>query len=116
MNGADSIITSGKSRKELTIRTSIDDEDCIQVGICDNGIGIKPEIEYNLFSPFFTSKPDGMGMGLTICRGIIEMHEGQIWAENNSNGGATFYFSLPRKKVELQYEREGRKADSIYSR
>jgi two-component system sensor kinase FixL len=116
MNGSESTMASGKSRKELTIRTSNDDEDYIQVAICDNGIGIKPEIENNLFCPFFTSKPEGMGMGLTICRSIIEMHQGQIWASNNSNEGATFYFSLPRKKVEMKNERKGRQADSIYSR
>ena len=86
------------------------------MGICDNGIGIKPEIENDLFSPFFTTKSEGLGIGLKICRGIIEMHNGQIWAENNSNGGATFYFSLPRKKVEMKHESEGRQADSIYSR
>ena len=116
MNGSESVMASGKAKKELSIRTSIDVEDYIQVAICDNGVGIKPEIEKNLFSPFFTTKPEGMGMGLTICQNIIEAHRGQIWASNNSNKGATFYFSLPREKVEMQNGSEGRQADSIYSR
>ena len=59
------------------------------------GIGVDENSMHRLFSAFFTTKPDGMGMGLSICRSIIESHGGRIWASRNSGPGATFHFTLP---------------------
>jgi signal transduction histidine kinase len=61
----------------------------------DSGIGIDPENVSHLFNSFFTTKPGGMGMGLSICRSIIEAHEGRLWASPSTTGhGATFQFTL----------------------
>jgi len=72
-------------------------QDCrgLIVTFRDSGPGIDPEYEAQLFNAFFTTKPDGMGMGLSICRSIIEAHGGRIWASRNDEGGATFQFTLP---------------------
>src|SRR5467141_3447590 len=61
----------------------------------DAGIGFKPEERDRLFEAFYTTKPNGMGMGLAISRSIIEAHAGRLWAEPNSGPGATFLISLP---------------------
>jgi len=61
----------------------------------DAGIGFKPEAMDRLFEAFYTTKPDGMGMGLAISRSIIEAHGGRLWAEGNSSRGATFHLTLP---------------------
>jgi hypothetical protein len=64
------------------------------VSVSDSGTGIDEAKKEQVFEPFFSTKKDGLGMGLRICRSIIEEHDGRIWAENNPDGGATFSFSL----------------------
>jgi two-component system sensor kinase FixL len=61
----------------------------------DSGMGVAPERMAGLFEPFFTTKANGLGMGLSICRSIIESHSGKLWAEVNPTGGMTFRFTLP---------------------
>jgi signal transduction histidine kinase len=65
------------------------------VSVQDSGIGIEPEAMEQLFETFYTTKPDGMGMGLSISHSIIESHGGRLWANCNDGPGATFYFTLP---------------------
>ncbi|MBN1869844.1 MAG: GHKL domain-containing protein [Candidatus Omnitrophica bacterium] len=84
--------------RELLIRTSRKDTDTIMVEVRDSGCGIPEENMTKLFSHFFTSKPDGLGMGLSISRSIIEAHGGRLEAKNNPDGGATFYFTVPVDK------------------
>ena len=67
----------------------------MQIAVADSGPGIPVDSLPKLFEHFFTTKKDGMGMGLSIARTIVEAHHGQIWAENNSGSGATFYFTVP---------------------
>jgi signal transduction histidine kinase len=67
----------------------------VLVAVRDWGPGLAPEHLERLFEAFYTTKPDGMGMGLSICRSIIEAHGGRLWASANPAGGAVFQFTLP---------------------
>ena len=67
----------------------------VEISVSDSGRGIDPANLARIFEPFFTTKPKGIGMGLSISRGIIEAHGGRLWAENNPGAGATFRFTLP---------------------
>jgi len=87
-----------KDSHDLIIRTSRKDSDTILVQVKDSGSGILPEHMNKLFTHFFTSKPDGLGMGLSISRSIVEAHGGHLDAVNNPDRGATFYFTLPVDK------------------
>ena len=82
-------------RKELTVRTRTTADDRLEVAVEDTGPGISEDIAPNLFQPFVTSKANGMGIGLSISRRIIESHGGELTADRNPAGGATFAFSLP---------------------
>jgi two-component system sensor kinase FixL len=67
----------------------------VLVSVMDTGSGISPEIEAKLFQPFVTTKPDGMGIGLSVCRTIVEAHGGRLWVQPNKGGGSVFRFTLP---------------------
>ena len=95
LNGMDAIASVDDGSRELLIRANHNEAGQVTVAVTDFGIGIDPAVEERLFNPFFTTKPDGTGMGLSICRSIIEFHGGQIWASRNPERGATFQFSLP---------------------
>lgn len=82
-------------RRELTVRSFVVDADTVAVEIADTGPGISEEVAPRLFQPFVTSKPSGMGIGLSISRRIIESHGGTIEANRNAAGGTTFLFTLP---------------------
>jgi len=88
-------MASVEGRRDLTIRTQREDEDHVRVSVVDTGPGYDPSLEADLFNAFFTTKSDGMGMGLAISRSIVETHGGKIAASRNAEGGATFSFSLP---------------------
>lgn len=81
-------------RRELIIGSVVRD-DLVEVSVTDSGAGIAPDIEAQLFKPFVTSKPLGLGVGLSICRTIVEAHGGQLWNEPNPAGGTIFVFTLP---------------------
>ncbi|MDO8602706.1 MAG: ATP-binding protein [Candidatus Omnitrophota bacterium] len=93
-NSFDALESSQNSR-EILICTSRKDTDTIIVAVKDSGCGIPAQNMPKLFTHFFTSKPDGLGMGLSISRSIVESHGGRLDAENNPDRGATFYFTLP---------------------
>ena len=67
----------------------------IEVRVVDRGSGIAEAVKERLFTPFFSTKQEGMGMGLNICRSIIEFHKGRLWVEDNPDGGTIFVFTLP---------------------
>lgn len=83
------------STRELTIAVERDPERMVKVSIADTGPGILPDVRDHLFQPFVSSKVEGLGVGLSICRTIIEAHGGRIWAADNERGGTTFSFTLP---------------------
>jgi signal transduction histidine kinase len=83
---------------ELTVRSERIDDSQLLISVRDNGPGIPAEQADQIFGSFFTTKPDGSGMGLTISRSIIESHSGRLWAGANSQRGATFYFTLPSER------------------
>jgi two-component system sensor kinase FixL len=80
---------------ELIIRTVAEHDDVVAVSIEDTGPGIADEIVEQLFKPFVTTKPGGMGVGLSICKRIVEAHGGELTTAPNAAGGATFRFTLP---------------------
>jgi hypothetical protein len=81
--------------KRITLRASKSTSDTVLIRVSDVGIGLAPDVAENLFSPFITTKSEGMGMGLSICRSIIEYHEGHMRYLPNTPRGAIFEFTLP---------------------
>jgi signal transduction histidine kinase len=81
--------------RELVIRSSQDETHQVRVSVTDSGVGISAENADRVFNAFFTTKSSGMGMGLSICRSIMEAHGGRLWATVNVPRGATFQFTLP---------------------
>jgi PAS domain S-box-containing protein len=82
-------------RRELMIRVREHDRDHAMVAVQDTGVGIPPDQLDRVFNAFFTTKADGMGMGLSICRSIVEGHGGRLWASRNEGAGVTFQFTVP---------------------
>jgi two-component system, LuxR family, sensor kinase FixL len=82
-------------RRELTVSAAPDEEGGVAIRVADTGPGLAPEVAERLFQPFVTTKPQGMGIGLSICRSIVEAHGGELRAEPNPRSGTVFAFSLP---------------------
>lgn len=80
---------------KLTVRSQRDDSGQLLISVMDTGIGVPAEKMEQIFIPFFTSKPEGTGMGLSISRSIIESHGGRLWAVSNPESGSIFHFTLP---------------------
>ncbi|MCX5519058.1 PAS domain S-box protein [Kaistia defluvii] len=86
--------------RDLVISSEVEAGDMIRVKVSDRGTGIAPEVMARLFQPFLTTKQNGMGVGLSICRTIVEAHGGRIWAEGNPGGGTVFNFTVPAVRIE----------------
>jgi PAS domain S-box-containing protein len=95
LNASEAMMDIDDAPRKIIISTSKADMHMVKVGIRDFGIGIIEDNLNQIIEPFYTTKPGGMGMGLSINRSIIDVHLGRMWAENNSDKGATFYFTLP---------------------
>ena len=91
----DALADQPRERRRISVRTRSGAEGRVELAVIDSGLGIEPDKLPRLFEPFYTTKPNGMGMGLSIARTIIEAHRGRIWAENNASGGAVFRIALP---------------------
>lgn len=101
INGIEAMQSVTDRPRELVIRTCQDEPDHVLVMVRDCGIGIAAENADRLFDAFFTTKSSGMGMGLSICRSIIEAHGGQLSASDNAGPGATFQFTLPLHQKDI---------------
>ena len=86
--------TRGRSRR-ITIRSTAPDDHTVELEISDNGVGIAPEVLAEVFEPFFTTKASGAGLGLWLCRAMVEAHGGRLWASQAQAHGATFHLQLP---------------------
>jgi PAS domain S-box-containing protein len=96
LNGIEAMADSGG---ELTVKSQLQDGQ-LQFSVSDTGVGLPTEKMDQIFSAFFTTKPQGSGMGLAISRSIVESHGGRLWASANKGGGATFHFTLPIQVTE----------------
>jgi signal transduction histidine kinase/integral membrane sensor domain MASE1 len=96
VNAMEAMDDGKRTEQRLTVRTALADSRLVIVSVEDGGPGLGTDAEEQVFDPFYTTKREGMGMGLPIARSIINAHGGAIWAMNNPTGGATFHFTLPR--------------------
>jgi len=82
---------------ELSIKSQLAESGQLLISVSDTGVGLPKGKADEIFNAFFTTKPQGTGMGLAITRSIVESHGGRVWATTNSRRGSTFHFTLPRK-------------------
>ena len=95
LNACDAMNLVPEAARRLTIATMAGPEHSVRVTVCDTGPGVAGDQLERVFEPFVTSKTQGLGLGLAVCRSIVTAHEGRLWAENNPDGGASFCFELP---------------------
>jgi two-component system sensor kinase FixL len=94
------IMIESSSRRELEIGTVANADQTVEVSVSDTGAGLAPEVAAHLFQPFVTTKRKGMGLGLSICRTIVEAHGGKIWVDTRPSGGTIFRFTLRAAREE----------------
>jgi PAS domain S-box-containing protein len=102
MNAIEAMGEMSEGPRELAISSSADTPNGVVVAVRDSGPGLKPEDLNHVFDPFYTTKPAGMGMGLSICRSITEAHDGRLFATANEPRGAVFQFTLPPEDDRIQ--------------
>jgi two-component system, LuxR family, sensor kinase FixL len=95
LNGFDAVEKSVAVSRKIIIQTSHDTHGTVCAHVSDNGSGVQSEDICKIFDSFYTTKPEGIGMGLSISRFIIEAHGGRIWCSRNAQDGMTFHISLP---------------------
>lgn len=93
-NALEAVSAEGIEDRRVTVTTRRAEPDIIRVSVSDTGVGIAPGTETRLFERFHTTKPHGMGMGLSITGSIVEKHGGRLWTTPNSPAGTTFHFTL----------------------
>lgn len=100
-NGSDAMSTVADRPRELWFKTEVDEVNCVRLSVRDVGTGLEPQTLDRLFQAFYTTKEDGMGIGLAVSRSIIENHHGRLWATPNDGPGVTFSFSIPSAAGDL---------------
>jgi signal transduction histidine kinase len=101
LNAVEAMRSVEAAERELLITTERSQTDGALVAVKDSGPGINPEQLERVFEAFYTTKPSGVGMGLSICRSIIHAHGGRLWVEPNKPRGAIFQFTLPNAEKDL---------------
>ena len=96
VNGLEAMSTVSERARELVVSTRGIDAGQVQVTVEDSGTGLDPNSIGRIFDPFYTTKPTGMGMGLSISRSILQQHCGRLWATPNDGPGTSFHFTLPK--------------------
>jgi len=96
-NAVDAMNTIDDRPRELLIRTERDGDDQVRLSVKDSGVGFTPQTVDRIFEPFYTTKTDGMGIGLSVSRSIIDAHQGRLWAAPNDGPGCTISFAIPRR-------------------
>ena len=89
-------------KRSLTVRTCMPEEASVQIDVVDSGPGLPKDVSNRLFQPFVTTKSGGIGIGLSICKSIIDAHGGRLWTTANAEGGTTFHVSLPVDRGDLK--------------
>jgi signal transduction histidine kinase len=97
MNAIEAMSTVDEGARELLISTREAEPNEVLVGVRDSGPGLSPAALERVFDAFFTTKSGGLGMGLSICRSIVEAHGGQLWATGHTPRGAFFQFTIPAR-------------------
>jgi two-component system sensor kinase FixL len=100
LNAFDAMKDCPANERQVLVRAELDGAGMTKITMRDRGTGLTVDKLDRIFQPFYTTKRDGLGMGLSISRSIIEAHGGRLWAENNLDRGATFYFTLPLENVD----------------
>jgi PAS domain S-box-containing protein len=103
INGCDAVAGRGREAR-LHVSSRVTERGSVAIAISDNGDGIAPQDIERIFEPFVTSKSQGIGLGLAICRSIIEAHGGRLWASNNASRGATMEFELPAEPTGIEHD------------
>jgi len=98
LNAIDAMSQQAESSRVLTLRAEHPEQNFIQISVADTGPGIKSGTEEKIFEPYYSTKPDGLGLGLSLSRTILRAHGGRLWSENQDFGGAIFYFTIPESR------------------
>jgi signal transduction histidine kinase len=104
LNAAEAMSPIEDGPRQLLICTDAKVANQVRLSVQDTGVGFEPHEPQRLFEPFYTTKPGGLGIGLSVSRSIIESHGGRLWAEHNTGPGATFTFSLPAREIPCSEE------------
>lgn len=110
INAIEAMSETGEGPRELLVRTRKNEAGDVLVSVCNSGPGLIPGAHEDLFNAFQTTKPNGLGLGLSICRSIIEGHGGRLWASANGPSGAVFQFTLPSRRDNVGIATHARKA------
>jgi C4-dicarboxylate-specific signal transduction histidine kinase len=94
-NAVDAMRDTAPAARHISLVSAADDAGEMRLSVADHGHGLDAATLEHIFAPFFTTKPDGLGLGLAICRSVAEAHGGRLWAENRPAGGAVFHLAIP---------------------
>ena len=95
LNAFEAMKQTPSQDREVMVRAHVNGDGVVEISVRDHGIGFPTDKLAKIFDPFYTTKRDGLGMGLAISRSIVEAHGGRLWAKNNTDRGSTFYFTIP---------------------